>query len=382
MDESMSLDWSGKHLPSMNGSLEIIHQIPTEVLSMIFLFTTIPSDNASDDLDEVLMSATPVFSRKMKTSPFALSQVCRRWRDIVIDTKAMWRSVAVVNPNERHLYRLQLWMTRVRDHPLEVALFLDEDTVVMPQSCRDMVDRVLQILGQNLHRWSTIEFQSLGYVPSRLCDQFKELSSIDSPILRKAIITFGLLLGTPVEELWGSFQHIQSLETLHYNGDYIYQAARLLNPRIRTFKFAPFSDKKWMVNLSSNRVVSILSPFPNVEELYIGTNIVSYEGPQDDENFPPVVLPHLRALTIKMGDFLHLFCRRFITPSLTSLNIMSGNSHDADNIAYLLWRSACKLEKLVLCVEKDSDRTGWLESETFKSVPYFWINGNQRLRDA
>lgn len=346
--------------------------MPTEVLSEIFLLTTIPAEADSETLDLDLMSVTPVFSLKVKTTPFALSQVCRRWRNIVNDTKAMWRSVTILNPNEQQLYRLRLWMDHVGNYPLEVAVFLNYGRIFLTQNDEDMIQRVLELLGQHLSRWSTFEFRSPRFIPPTLCHQMKELNGVKSSILRKAIISYGLSSGT-VEELWTSLHGIQSLETLHFNSDHVYRAARQSNPRLRVLRFTPYWDDERIVWARSNLFVEILSPFPNIEELCIDTDMRSYRGWQDDESLPPVVLQRLKSLRITARNFLSLFCRRFITPSLEILDITSNNIDDADNVAYLLQRSESHLKKLVLHIGGVGHVRDWLESDTFKSVADFSV---------
>ncbi|KAF8887871.1 hypothetical protein CPB84DRAFT_1488604 [Gymnopilus junonius] len=289
------------HVPALDALTEpsgIIHQIPTEILSEIFLFTTVPSEGDSEDLDVDLMSNTPIISRKVKTSPFPLSQVCRRWRDIVIDTKAMWKSVAIVNPNEHQLYRLQLWMERVRDHPLEVAIFLQYNSYPgcypSPRQWESIRVGLLPLWG-NLRRWTTLYLDSDGYVPPIICEQMRALAKFESPTLKKAIISIDNSR-REVEELWISLNNIKNLETLHFNSDHIYYASRRPNPGLRAFQFGPYYDDQRVVSVNSNPMVRIITPFSNIEELSIDTGeIERQENWQGDEDCHPIALQHLRS---------------------------------------------------------------------------------------
>ncbi|KAF8875010.1 hypothetical protein CPB84DRAFT_1966848 [Gymnopilus junonius] len=368
----MSLDWSGEQFPSINdcsGSLGIIYRIPTEVLSTIFLFTTIPSSNDSDDLDIDLMSRTPVFSRKVKSTPFALSQVCRRWRDIVIDIKAMWRSIALLNPNEHQLYRLQLWMKRVRDHPLEVTIIFRYRRPPEPYQWH-LFQMALEPLWENLGKWSTFYFDSPGYVPLVIRRKLRLLAHIESPVLRKAVIHINGH-SEEVEELWTNLNCVQSLETLYFHSDHIYRASRQVNPRIKSFQFGQYREiSRRMIFQESNPIVRILKPFPNVEELSIDTGLIRRsEDWEVEEGCPPVILQHLKSLKIVAWNSVSLFCRRFFTPCLSTLDITTNDLLDAKEIAHLLQCSGVNLMELVLRSPLAVDfLTEWIQSDMLKSI--------------
>ncbi|KAJ7921443.1 hypothetical protein B0H13DRAFT_1566566, partial [Mycena leptocephala] len=55
-----------------------------------------------------------------RTAPLLLTQICRQWRYICLDTPGLWASIAFDDTGSIEL--LKTWLSRTRNHPLTVSL--------------------------------------------------------------------------------------------------------------------------------------------------------------------------------------------------------------------------------------------------------------------
>ncbi|KAJ7859526.1 hypothetical protein B0H14DRAFT_3629560, partial [Mycena olivaceomarginata] len=59
-------------------------------------------------------------------SPTLLAQICREWRDIALETPALWRAISLSNsriPFEHRVHLCNLWLSRSRCSPLSLELY-------------------------------------------------------------------------------------------------------------------------------------------------------------------------------------------------------------------------------------------------------------------
>ncbi|KAJ7921457.1 hypothetical protein B0H13DRAFT_1984779 [Mycena leptocephala] len=59
-------------------------------------------------------------------APLLLTQICRQWREICLDTPDLWASIAFGDTGSIEL--LETWLSRTRNHPLTVSLKSSDET--------------------------------------------------------------------------------------------------------------------------------------------------------------------------------------------------------------------------------------------------------------
>ncbi|KAG2057409.1 hypothetical protein BDR06DRAFT_1005049 [Suillus hirtellus] len=104
-------------------------RLPTEVLSQIFHHCLpdhcFPESNRPSALE----------------APVLLTGVCRRWREVAVNTPSLWCNVSVGFDNLRYYYleelqasRYDVWLKRSRGHPLSLSLVCEADDAARLQS--------------------------------------------------------------------------------------------------------------------------------------------------------------------------------------------------------------------------------------------------------
>jgi len=149
-----------------------INEFPEEVLLNILLFVLSPS-SASTRIKNVedipvlnaLTEDTPVVSFNVQTSPFPLSQVCCLWRKVVTMKSSFWFSIAVVEPSEKHLHRMRLWMERAGSQRLEIQVYQYSNP---SEEKRTRLNAVFKILCTRTRQWWSLLIKVDEYIPQRL----------------------------------------------------------------------------------------------------------------------------------------------------------------------------------------------------------------------
>ncbi|KAF8910914.1 hypothetical protein CPB84DRAFT_1063796 [Gymnopilus junonius] len=319
-----------------------IADLPNEILVQIFLFTTEPTNGIVDKIDHALISKTPICSPKTMASPFPLSQVCQLWRQIILDTKAMWRSIALSNPTIRHVHRVELWMERVKNHTIDILIHLNYPHT-FPSEHHDAIVQIFEFLGRRATTWRSLEFGTSHFIPPPLITSLRGLSTANSSCLRRVTVSTPLL-ERPVDELWAFLHNIQSIEMLWWRGPHVYRATRSSSSRLQFLELSGIS--KAIMPSIPTFLVNTLSPFANIEELFIN---FQFEPPlptsSQDELPRPIVFRKLRRLTIGAEIWLKDFAERFTAPALQYLNVSSGDTLYVDNF---LRRSRCVLTEFIM----------------------------------
>ncbi|PPQ71836.1 hypothetical protein CVT26_007047 [Gymnopilus dilepis] len=336
--------------------------MPDEILTEIFLFTTVPSNGEPDPFNAELASKIPIHSLQVMGSPFPLSQVCRLWRAIVLGTKAMWRSIAIYGPNTSHLRRVELWMERVRDHNLDVGLYIYDGPRLLTTN-HEAIEAVVELLCRRITTWQTLELHTGKYVTDILVNRLKE--SVTSSALRKVTLKTKMA-GPRADFIWKFLHDIRSLETLVWKGPHIYQATAVpTNTRIRALELASFDGPERQDFVIPSFFADTLSAYPNLEELRIEVrfpwNMISAIK---NHAFNPIVLPKVRRLTLNVGSCLSHLSKQLSAPALHTLDVTT-TSDDSKNVEQFLSRSGCTLKQLTV---RSTRFDKWFELDAIQSV--------------
>ncbi|KAJ7605018.1 hypothetical protein FB45DRAFT_1069718 [Roridomyces roridus] len=97
-------------------------------------------------ISEIFIQFLPSHRRFLKPgvdseSPALLLQVCRQWRDIALETRALWSSIGVdlhdnIGTRKQKLQQLEIWLERSGNYPLSIRLchvkIPDRETAPIP----------------------------------------------------------------------------------------------------------------------------------------------------------------------------------------------------------------------------------------------------------
>lgn len=110
------------YIRSHKALLSPMRRLPSEVLSEIFFFCT-----------HCLLGVSPV--RSVKEAPLLFTRVCRRWRDVVLESPRLWTAIHIYVPEVRGLPReerrrifdiraagLEAWLKRSGALPVSLSL--------------------------------------------------------------------------------------------------------------------------------------------------------------------------------------------------------------------------------------------------------------------
>ncbi|KAF7375516.1 F-box domain-containing protein [Mycena sanguinolenta] len=289
--------------------------LPTEITTEIFLRCIPPQSNLRQAHSE---------------APFLLAQICRRWRQLALDTPHLWRSL-VFNERETSIDLLQLWLFRSGNLPLDIELKCSEPTRAGP-----LIETVL------LHcpRWRNVKFGLPEGSFSELDLRHASLPTLHSISLEPTVLwAWPESIDDPV-----TIMHAPSLREVH--------VSRLPRATIAV----PWAQ---ITALTLNRerpfpeCMSILEECPNLITLHVSTT-----EPADGANTNLITLKSLETLTCDFGDASVL---EYLTlPRLSRLTVSKiWEPQHATIFSTFIHRSACPLQ--FLSVEIHSTSPGVLD---------------------
>ena len=103
-----------------------INDFPPEILGEIFVQVTIPESQDISFPSKINFASPAPYSPNYRSvaSPYSISHVSRRWRDIALTTASLWSRLCVVQPQSELIVRLlEEWMTRAGCVPMRLSLF-------------------------------------------------------------------------------------------------------------------------------------------------------------------------------------------------------------------------------------------------------------------
>ncbi|KAJ7720921.1 hypothetical protein B0H16DRAFT_1738563 [Mycena metata] len=146
-------------------SPELIHftseDLPEDIHSCPAL--TLPYDIVVDIFFRILPvypTPPPIFGR---LSPSLLTQICRKWRDIALNTPALWRAFWISSHQskfypQRSLHLLEISLDRSGSFPLAIKLGERTESPRMGGASREPgLTEIVQIIAHHSARWENIE---------------------------------------------------------------------------------------------------------------------------------------------------------------------------------------------------------------------------------
>ncbi|KAJ6582037.1 hypothetical protein B0H19DRAFT_1117351 [Mycena capillaripes] len=289
-------------------SLSNLRRIPTEILSLIFIFSLPPHQINTDP------------------APWTISQVCVRWRTIVISQPFFWASVNLtLHQNFADSFRLETQLHRSGELPLNIE-FSTHDTCLHcdftePQCIFSSTDfRIIQILCKHASRWETLTISG----PLELYVQLRNIVPDQFPLLRE--LTVEMIHkddgGAPLLDIFADAPLLQSV-VVNKSLSWRFNLETIL-PWSQLLKYG--GSDTWLGHLHT------LSSASNLVECCL--QITQTALPQT-----PILLPRLLRLSLSNPEFLECLD----TPALLELYCDYSNS-----VLSFLLRQPCELQKLVM----------------------------------
>lgn len=321
-----------------------IHRIPVELLAEIIFWCRCASYSASDPKPP---SGLPSLSRvhlNESTDAHTLSQVCRYWRSVALATPTLWSSITMNKPERRDFATIRLWLDRSGSSPLHLSLV---ETPPPGSGSKNLLTEALfAILTTEVHRWKDIYFRfgriiepSLLKLPVGALKQLKSarISSRHDDLPRRA-------------QLWDIIHASPSFQEAGWDEAYIGKLAdKVPWPQITAVRLT-------FLGVSHKLSQILHSCHSNIVKL----DLQFWRSPKNNTPHtklePPLILPHLRDLTVHTETELDQFFDRFTLPRLHSLSIQQSlkpNTHSNHlSLEELLARSKCQLRNLSYSDEK------------------------------
>ncbi|KAJ7080940.1 hypothetical protein B0H15DRAFT_855580 [Mycena belliarum] len=146
---SLIASLSAEHERLLAQSDSIVYPVlslPPEVVSLIFI--------------RCIPSGSPVYPSPIE-APLLLTQICRQWREIAIDTPELWQSIALLDTRSVEVFNS--WILRSGSLPLTFSL-----NCVDPIHAASLLDVCLP----HVRRWQDVELALPAGVLRRLDDDF------------------------------------------------------------------------------------------------------------------------------------------------------------------------------------------------------------------
>ncbi|KAJ7148400.1 hypothetical protein C8R43DRAFT_1236839 [Mycena crocata] len=273
--------------------------MPTELLSLIFVFTYICDKDPA---------------------PWMISQVCRPWRAIVSSSPSFWKSVILdfsdqPKDGSKSTWRLETHLQRSENLPLNI-LFICGDTY---QDYTDHELAMLRILAEHCGRWEKVQMLAPPALYSKLAGIRGRL-----PLLRELNLQSDLYRVEDEAHSIESFELAPELQQVSLN---LGAAVTVVIPFSRLLRYVSRSD--W-----DNHTNVLLSASNLVE---CGLNVVGTSLPPTTT----IALPNLLRLSLSKSNLLEYLN----TPNLQELYCRSSSEHLSSLCAR---RPFHRLQKLVL----------------------------------
>ncbi|KAJ7859534.1 hypothetical protein B0H14DRAFT_2442358 [Mycena olivaceomarginata] len=249
-------------------------------------------------------------------SPTLLAQICREWRDIALETPALWGAISLSYspiPFEHRVHLCNLWLSRSRCSPLSLEL---NGHAIDPLRVTDLVSALVS----HRSRWEHLIVYDFS--PSHLLamdgpmpllqtlelytdDPHIEVSFLEAPLLRTVV-----LWDTASETLTLPWAQLTSLTLSHVSPQYC----------------AP------ILRRTSNLVHCVLE----------------FRERPEAVDFLDVTLPYLCSLTLDGRGARGEYLETLIVPALRNLRILNAylEPEYIPTLAAFVAKSGCKLQRL------------------------------------
>ncbi|SJL13127.1 uncharacterized protein ARMOST_16564 [Armillaria ostoyae] len=254
-------------------------------------------------------------------TPWILSQVCRRWRDIVLSYPEMWSCIQITGPRDR----LETVLFRSRSYPL--CIYYREGN--------DPNAQLWDVLLDHCDHWRTIEIR---------VNTKDFLCRLPKPQRHALTLLERFHFYTEFEVIWRGEEFDESVL------DALATAPRLHDIFADHFRFPSSLHLPWsqLTKIHFNRGspkddINILRKTPNLQQLYLNDHTYNLSLPT------PVIHTSLRELRAPEVDALSCFTFPALKMLSTAMSLIKGNSPSQSPIVHeFIVRSRCTLREMHL----------------------------------
>ncbi|KAK1226874.1 hypothetical protein PQX77_010138 [Marasmius sp. AFHP31] len=325
-----------------------IDALPNEILGELFALCVDADIDMRSILDDSYQTDDyPSVTLDTAKSPWVLSQVSQRWRNLALALPWLW-SFFDINWHEGHnrksdlpfiKTRLSLQLERCCDQPLSISWYHGScDTAILQKICSKAI------------QWTHVTIRVRKASFESLLNFHGRFSNITSLHLRFEI-------GEPGEweeqSLWqkeygylaGIFRNAEKLRRMTISGDYAVMPH--ITPEIPWKRIEHFSA----INIATNRSLteSFYGVLPLMERLEICRLSVPWYSQEVSWN-SFTTFPRLHSLVIEAEEYhlegLGLLSGFLITPSLKAVTFEDRCPSSFEPLQHLIDRSSCHLEYL------------------------------------
>lgn len=306
-----------------------VYKLPNETLATIFGHVSTAPGQIDHDGDNTL-------SYRSQASPFALSHVCRHWRNMVLSMPDMWTNFSITKPGSLLVNLVLYWLLRSGDKPLIFGLYQGEENTSFSETFA-----VLLVLLSHARRWKSIRLQvdcrielfiNKDTMPQPVALESIQVALNNSSAIDLCVNLCEFLHSSPclTEVSWDNSRVFISLPELQWTN-----ITKLTLHDIQT----------------AHLLLDALSQCERLETLKILGQVI--QDLDDTLNTPDVRLPNLRNFAV--GQFVE-FDDVFVSltlPSLTKLTLLRGLDsanlqHSWQVVHDLVSRSSCTLTSLTI----------------------------------
>ncbi|KAJ7684234.1 hypothetical protein DFH06DRAFT_1155082 [Mycena polygramma] len=325
-------------------ALELEKKIAQERLdSYKYPVLTVPNELIS----EIFLHVLPVYPLAPPlagpSSPTALSQICRRWREIALATPSLWRAITLYGHEDPSPQRTETWLSRSGVCPLSISV-----TDFGTQS------KTLAPFVPHCARW---EHAFLHLYPS-------QFPTIDVPLPRLRHLSLHIV---PDDDLYSAtFPHAPLLRSVVCDDN---TAANIILPW----------DQLTSLTLHSvfpSECTPILQQTPNL--VYCKLDLIHED---DDLHEPDIRFPRLESLSFVEGlDPVTGYIETFIVPALRNLKIPDSflGPDRIGTLASFISKSGCNLRKVHIGGKLSLPAASYREA--FPSIAKFAFDKKIRMK--
>ncbi|KAH8119531.1 hypothetical protein DFH11DRAFT_1782833 [Phellopilus nigrolimitatus] len=258
-----------------------------------------------------------------REAPWNVSQTCRYWRDIALETSQLWAFLDYNSNQGISLLAFEVvldtWLLRSKKSLLYYKIDISISDVGPDLNKRDnaIVERIVEAVFQHQSRWRNLSLLFDGFWPSK--GFFMEASSMPETENLELCFGGGFVLEAFTLDLASAPDIKELVLECAYISRPIPEHLQLTNLRSCTLRFSEPPDDDQL----ADGCIQLLHAAPNIEEF-----VTEFEGIYSSSPplSSPITLPLLRYLYMVDSIDVTFILEQLTAPGLTSL--MVGSEHE------------------------------------------------------
>jgi hypothetical protein len=302
-------------LADLEGILSPARRLPNEIIGDIMLHAF--WDTSSKD---------NILNTKRRRGVWACSEVCQRWRYIVLNLPPLWTSINLsLVHRDLHsftLYRLRLALTNSKNAPLNVTLYV-RSPLIAADPLDPMVDDILQAIFSHSFRWQRLEIDmELHYDWVRIFHRLSNLSMLRSLRIHDQSRSF-MNLSFPATVL-KPFHSAPKLESVWLESAVKSGTTSTIRPSSLPLPWGQLVQFHCeILGFLPEYKLLVLRNMPNLDELELTEEIYPHQS------LPPILLPNLRKFSALSKCIASGILSIFDFPSLEEVDIRRQEKHNS-----------------------------------------------------